>query len=94
VNDDETWNPSGLALPFILNCCLRFRISRTPAPQDVCKYINIFASKSSVLLGNAMVELEIEYSIILPCLCNCGRPEVCQRCQFDPLFRFEDVQSV
>jgi hypothetical protein len=80
VNDDEMLNTSGLAVPFILNCCLRFRISRTLAPQNVCKYITIFASKSSVLLRNAIVELEIEYSIVLPCLCNGGRPEVCQHC--------------
>jgi hypothetical protein len=91
--DDEMRNPSGLLVPFILQSCIRSRTSRTLVPLYVCKYIAIFASKQSVLLRKPIVELEMLFSIVSHVCATAGGPRSVNVVMFDPLFRFENVQS-
>ena len=78
--DDEMWNTSGFEVLFILFCCLHSQLSsQTLVPQVSHKirphpFIRIAAV---CVVESSTEDLEIEYSIVLLCLYNYGKTEVC-----------------
>jgi hypothetical protein len=75
----EMWNTSGLDLPFILPCCLYSHLSSQTLVPQVSQQILHFRIAAVCVVEDFAEDLEIEYSIVLPCLCHCWKSEVCQR---------------
>ena len=80
IVDDEMGNTPGLVASFYSQVKLSLPCYSDTGPTRMTENTSPSSHRRSLFVVERRIfELEMVYSIILTCLCDCGRPEGCHR---------------